>query len=98
MRASLETPISGVQPQRRTYYQPVFPGEPEPMRLGYLLPTREQIMEGRPDAASLLSLAERAASLGFDSIWAGDSLLARPRHEPLILLAAVAGRVPRVEI
>ena len=68
------------------------------MRIGYLLPTRERIMEGRPDAAPLLKLAERAASLGFDSIWAGDSLLARPRHEPLTLLAAVAGRVPRVEI
>ena len=68
------------------------------MRLGYLLPTRERIMEGRSDTASLLALAEHAASLGFDSIWAGDSLLARPRHEPLTLLAAVAGRVPRVEI
>jgi alkanesulfonate monooxygenase SsuD/methylene tetrahydromethanopterin reductase-like flavin-dependent oxidoreductase (luciferase family) len=68
------------------------------MRLGYLLPTREQIMEGRPDAAPLLALAERAAGLGFDSIWAGDSLLARPRHEPLTLLAAVAGRVPGVEV
>jgi alkanesulfonate monooxygenase SsuD/methylene tetrahydromethanopterin reductase-like flavin-dependent oxidoreductase (luciferase family) len=68
------------------------------MRLGYLLPTRERIMEGRSEAASLLALAERAAKLGFDSIWAGDSLLARPRHEPLTLLAAVAGRIPRVEI
>jgi alkanesulfonate monooxygenase SsuD/methylene tetrahydromethanopterin reductase-like flavin-dependent oxidoreductase (luciferase family) len=68
------------------------------MRIGYLLPTREQIMEGRPEAASLLALAERAERLGLDSVWVGDSLLARPRHEPLTLLAAVAGRVPRVEI
>ena len=68
------------------------------MRLGYLLPTRERIMEGRSDTAPILALAERAASLGFDSIWAGDSLLARPRHEPLTLLAAVAGRIPRVEV
>jgi alkanesulfonate monooxygenase SsuD/methylene tetrahydromethanopterin reductase-like flavin-dependent oxidoreductase (luciferase family) len=68
------------------------------MRLGYLLPTRERIMEGRSDTAPILTLAERAAKLGFDSIWAGDSLLARPRHEPLTLLAAVAGRIPRVEV
>ena len=68
------------------------------MRLGYLLPTREQIMEGRPDATSLLSLAERAAGSGLDAIWVGDSLLARPRHEPLTLLAAVAARVPRVSV
>ena len=67
-------------------------------RIGYLLPTREQIMAGRPQAAPLLQLAERADRLGFDSLWAGDSLLARPRHEPLTLLAAVASRVRRLEI
>ena len=30
---------------------------------------------------SSVPLAERAESLGFDSVWAGDSLLARPRHD-----------------
>lgn len=68
------------------------------LRIGYLLPTREQIMEGRPQAAPLLALAERAEALGLDSIWVGDSLLARPRHEPLTLLAAVASRVKRVQM
>ena len=29
-------------------------------RLGYLLPTREQIMEGQPETAPLLELAARA--------------------------------------
>ena len=67
-------------------------------RIGYLLPTREQTMAGRPEAVPLLELAERAAGLGFNSIWVGDSLLARPRHDPLTLLAAVAARVPRVEL
>ncbi len=67
-------------------------------KLGYLLPTREQIMEGKPDAASLLALATRAEAEGYDSIWVGDSVLARPRHDPLTLLAGVAGRVPRVEL
>ncbi len=67
-------------------------------RIGYLLPTREQTMAGRPEALPLLALAERAAGLGFDSIWVGDLLLARPRHDPLTLLAAVAARVPRVEL
>ena len=46
----------------------------------------------------MLTLAERAEALGFASVWVGDFLLARPRHEPLTLLAGVAGRVPRVEI
>jgi alkanesulfonate monooxygenase SsuD/methylene tetrahydromethanopterin reductase-like flavin-dependent oxidoreductase (luciferase family) len=68
------------------------------LKLGYLLPTREQIMEGLPGAAPLLSLAERAETLGYDSVWVGDSLLARPRHEPLTLLAGVAGRTRRIEL
>jgi alkanesulfonate monooxygenase SsuD/methylene tetrahydromethanopterin reductase-like flavin-dependent oxidoreductase (luciferase family) len=67
-------------------------------RIGYLLPTREQIMEGRPETTPLLNLATRAAALGFDSVWVGDSLTARPRHDPLTLLAGVAGRVPGLTI
>jgi alkanesulfonate monooxygenase SsuD/methylene tetrahydromethanopterin reductase-like flavin-dependent oxidoreductase (luciferase family) len=66
--------------------------------IGYLLPTREHIMAGHPRTEPLLQLADRAERLGFDSIWAGDSLLARPRHEPLTLLAAVAARVRSADI
>src|SRR5215467_14837458 len=65
-------------------------------RIGYLLPTRERVMEGRPEAASLLDLAVGAENLGFDSVWVGDSLLARPRHDPLTLLAAAAARTKKV--
>jgi len=67
-------------------------------RLGYLLPTRERIMEDIHETAPLLALAEKAEGLGFDSVWVGDSLLARPRHDPLTLLAAVAARTRRVEL
>src|SRR6201984_1018534 len=69
-----------------------------PPAIGYLLPTRERVMDGRPETRPLLDLAARAEGLGFDSIWVGDSLLARPRHDPLTLLAAVGARVPRVEL
>lgn len=69
-----------------------------PPKIGYLLPTREQIMEGRPETGPLLNLAERAGALGFDSVWVGDSLTARPRHDPLTLLAAVSGRIPGLTI
>ena len=55
-------------------------------------------MEGRPETASLLDLAVRAENLGFDSVWVGDSLLARPRHDPLTLLAAVAARTRKVTL
>ncbi|HTV45113.1 MAG TPA: LLM class flavin-dependent oxidoreductase [Stellaceae bacterium] len=67
-------------------------------RIGYLLPTREAIMQGRPETGPLLALAERAEGLGYATIWVGDSLLARPRHDPLTLLAAVAARTRKVAI
>jgi|SRR5579883_3487905 len=67
-------------------------------RLGYLLPTRERVMEGRPETGPLLALAEKAEALGFDSIWVGDSVTAKPRHDPLTLLAAVAGRTRKAEL
>ncbi|MEM1434008.1 MAG: LLM class flavin-dependent oxidoreductase [Pseudomonadota bacterium] len=63
---------------------------PNPISLGYLLPTREQIMRGVHDTAPLLDAARHAETLGFDSLWVGDSLFARPRHDPLTLLAALA--------
>jgi alkanesulfonate monooxygenase SsuD/methylene tetrahydromethanopterin reductase-like flavin-dependent oxidoreductase (luciferase family) len=70
-------------------------GPGQKVALGYLLPTRERVMSGQPDTAPLFDLAERAEALGFASLWAGDSLLARPRHDPLTLLAAVAARTTR---
>lgn len=68
------------------------------VQLGYLLPTREHIMQGRPEARPLLDAAKRAGDLGLESVWVGDSLLARPRHDPLTLLAAVAAAVPDVAV
>ena len=67
-------------------------------KFGVLLPTREAIMSGRPETAPLLAMAERAEAAGFDSVWIGDSITARPRHEPLTLMAAVAARTRRVAI
>src|SRR5881275_1117019 len=67
-------------------------------QFGVLIPTREAIMSSRPESGPLLAMAERAEQAGFDSVWVGDSLTARLRHEPLTLMAAVAARTRRVRI
>ena len=67
-------------------------------RIGYLLLMRERVMTGEHETGPLLALAERAKSLGFASIWVGDSVTARPRHDPMTLMAAVAARTRRVWI
>jgi probable F420-dependent oxidoreductase len=68
------------------------------VELGVLLPTREAVMSGRRETGPLLAMAARAEAAGFDSVWIGDSLTARPRHEPLTLLAAVAALTRRVRL
>ena len=68
------------------------------VEFGILLPTREAVMSGRPETAPMLAMAERAEAAGFDAVWIGDSLTARPRHEPLTLLAAVAARTRRMRL
>jgi alkanesulfonate monooxygenase SsuD/methylene tetrahydromethanopterin reductase-like flavin-dependent oxidoreductase (luciferase family) len=70
------------------------------LKLGILLPTRGLLMSPRKakDADTLLSMAEKADDAGLDSVWVGDSLTAKPRHEPLTTLAAVASRTRRVRL
>src|SRR3989475_11000710 len=58
---------------------------------GLLLPSREVLLWRESDLAFVIDAARRAENSGYDSVWVGDSLLARPRGEPLTLLAAVAG-------
>jgi alkanesulfonate monooxygenase SsuD/methylene tetrahydromethanopterin reductase-like flavin-dependent oxidoreductase (luciferase family) len=66
--------------------------------LGLLLPSREVLLWGDSNLRFLVDTAVEAERLGFQSVWAGDSLLARPRGEPLTLLAAVAGATKRVRL
>ena len=68
------------------------------LKIGILLPTREMVMSGRHDPAGIYNLADRAEALGFHSVWAGDSLTARPRVEALTTLAAVGARTRRIRL
>jgi alkanesulfonate monooxygenase SsuD/methylene tetrahydromethanopterin reductase-like flavin-dependent oxidoreductase (luciferase family) len=68
-----------------------------PVEVGVVLPTREAVLRGL-DARSLIELARLIEANGFDSAWAGDSLLARPRVDPLTLLAGVAATCPSLTV
>jgi alkanesulfonate monooxygenase SsuD/methylene tetrahydromethanopterin reductase-like flavin-dependent oxidoreductase (luciferase family) len=70
--------------------------DPDVLSFGYLLPTRDAVTLARPHAEPLLAAGELAESLGFDAVWAGDSPHARPRHDALLMLAALAARTQRV--
>ncbi len=66
---------------------------------GFLLPTREMVMnQATPDFDQIVDLSERAEAHGFDSVWVGDSITARPRLEAFTTLAAVATRTQRVKL
>ena len=65
---------------------------------GLLLPSREVLLWADSDLSFVVGAARRAEQAGYDSVWVGDSLLARPRGEPLTLLAAVAGATTRVTL
>src|SRR5438105_2469360 len=64
--------------------------------LGVILPTREAIRGQRPSV--IVEVARVAEQSGFDAVWAGDSLLARPLIDPLTALAAVAVSTKRIRI
>jgi alkanesulfonate monooxygenase SsuD/methylene tetrahydromethanopterin reductase-like flavin-dependent oxidoreductase (luciferase family) len=68
------------------------------INFGVLLPTREAVMSGRSEPATLIQLAERAEALGFGSVWVGDSVTARPRIDALTTLAAVGARTRRLRL
>jgi len=68
------------------------------LSFGYLLPTRDAITLGQPAARPLIALGQQAEQLGFDAVWVGDSPLARPRHDALSMLAALAVQTERVTL
>lgn len=63
-------------------------------RLGILLPTNRSQWD---DARRLVDFAVQAELLGYDSVWANDTLLG-PRIEPLAMLAALSSATERVTL
>jgi alkanesulfonate monooxygenase SsuD/methylene tetrahydromethanopterin reductase-like flavin-dependent oxidoreductase (luciferase family) len=67
------------------------------MSFGLLLPAGQAQLEAGGSVTGLVDIAVRAERLGFDSVWAGDSM-ARARVEPLTLLTAIAQATERVTV
>jgi len=73
----------------------------DPMpRLGIVLPTRAILLQdhSNKDLSSIFRLAQKAEMSGLNSVWVGDSLIAKPRLEPLSTLAALAMETDRVKL
>src|SRR3989441_956015 len=70
------------------------------MRLGILIPTRGAVMQSarRPPVEECWTMARHADHAGYDAVWVGDSIVAKPRLEPLTTLAYLAGITTRVRL
>ncbi|MFI6962118.1 LLM class flavin-dependent oxidoreductase [Streptomyces sp. NPDC050255] len=68
------------------------------LQVGYLLPTRDLAARDVQELGPLIRQARLAERLGFDSVWAGDSPVTRPRADPLMVLAAVAAATERITL
>src|SRR2546425_10671196 len=70
------------------------------MRLGVLVPTRGVVMQSarRPPVDECWTMARLADNAGYDAVWVGDSIVAKPRLEPMTTLAYLAGITTRVRL
>ena len=70
------------------------------MRIGILIPTRGIIMQSarRPPVDECWTMARHADRAGYDAVWVGDSVVAKPRLEPMTTLAYMAGVTSRVRL
>jgi alkanesulfonate monooxygenase SsuD/methylene tetrahydromethanopterin reductase-like flavin-dependent oxidoreductase (luciferase family) len=71
---------------------------PDRARFGLTLPNRG-VVTGMTTVGEMLALARQAdAEPAWDSVWVGDSILAKPRLDAIALLAAIAGQTERVKL
>ena len=70
------------------------------MRVGVLIPTRGVVMQSarRPPVEECWTMARLADQAGYDAVWVGDSIVAKPRLEPLTTLAYLAGITTEVRL
>src|SRR5438094_710689 len=70
------------------------------MQIGVLIPTRGIVIQSarRPAVDECWAMARHAEAAGYDAVWVGDSIVAKPRLEALTTLAYLAGITTRVRL
>jgi len=70
------------------------------MRLGILIPTRGVVMHSarRPPVDECWAMARHADENGYDAVWVGDSIVAKPRLDAVTTLAYLAAMTTRVRL
>ena len=69
-----------------------------PLNFGLYLNNRGAIFLPDYSLDQLLDQAVEAEAIEFHSVWAGDSLLAKPRYDPIVVLTAVAARTRTIKL
>src|SRR5262245_43702452 len=70
------------------------------MRVGVLIPTRAVVLRSgrRPPLHECWDMARHCDEAGYDAVGVGDSIVAKPRLEPLTTLAYLAAMTRRVRL
>ncbi len=70
------------------------------MRIGVLIPTRSVVIQSarRPPVDECWAMARHADEAGYDAVWVGDSIVAKPRLEAVTTLAYLAAMTTRVRL
>jgi len=66
-------------------------------RFGLTLPNRGVII-GATTIDEMFALTQKAEDAGWDSVWVGDSIFAKPRLDAIVLLGALAAKTRRVKL
>ncbi len=71
---------------------------PKKITFGIVLPTRGVLFSGSDPRKDVIELSKLTEEYGYDGVWAGDSILAKPRLDSISVLSAVAGATDRLKL
>ena len=67
-------------------------------KFGIVLPTRGILFSKTSARKDIVELSELIEEYGYDAVWAGDSILAKPRLDSIAVLSAAAGATTKVKL